>query len=344
MTRHYSPLESVPTNVITGFLGVGKTTAILHLLHNKPAEQRWAVLVNEFGEIGIDGSILQGHYGEEQQGIYVREVPGGCMCCAAGLPMQIVLNQLLTIAKPDRLLIEPTGLGHPKEILSVLSNPTYRKTLSLQKTITLMNALDIKDSRYTNNEIYNQQLEVADVVIANKVDLYQPQDKLKLQAYVQQHTTSNPEIVFTSNGEIDLSILNGPSQFKQPHTDNSSSHHHAPTSAPNIDPMPECGFVKKQNHGHEFSSVGWRFRNDFIFERNKVFSLLSATSAERLKAILNTDQGIYGYNMVAGTLSEVPLFGGGESCIEVINPLDNGEWEEQLLQCVAESSVSTSLS
>ena len=114
-------IRAVPTNIITGFLGVGKTSTILHLLKSKPNNERWAVLVNEFGEIGIDGALVQGQQTEEQ-GVVIREVPGGCICCAAGLPMQIALNQLLAKAKPDRLLIEPTGLGHPKEVLQVLSS------------------------------------------------------------------------------------------------------------------------------------------------------------------------------------------------------------------------------
>ena len=113
MLNDNTTIKAVPTNIITGFLGAGKTSAIVHLLQNKPKNERWAILVNEFGEIGIDGSLMQGQYSEEQ-GIFIREVPGGCMCCAAGLPMQIALNMLLAKAKPDRLLIEPTGLGHPK--------------------------------------------------------------------------------------------------------------------------------------------------------------------------------------------------------------------------------------
>lgn len=89
-----SALKAIPTNVITGFLGVGKSTAILNLLKQKPDNERWAVLVNEFGEVGIDGSLFTGQKTEEA-GIFIREVPGGCMCCAAGLPMQIALNMLL---------------------------------------------------------------------------------------------------------------------------------------------------------------------------------------------------------------------------------------------------------
>ncbi|MCW9018042.1 MAG: hypothetical protein OQJ89_13815, partial [Kangiellaceae bacterium] len=113
-------ITAIPTSIITGFLGVGKTTTILNLLKSKPSNERWAVLVNEFGEIGIDGSLFKGQQSEEN-GIFIREVPGGCMCCAASLPMQIALNRLLAYAKPDRLLIEPTGLGHPLEVLDVLS-------------------------------------------------------------------------------------------------------------------------------------------------------------------------------------------------------------------------------
>ena len=117
-------VHAVPTNIITGFLGVGKTSTILHLLENKPGNERWAVLVNEFGEIGIDGSLFEGQRGDKQ-GVVIREVPGGCMCCAAGLPMQVALNQLLVKARPDRLLIEPTGLGHPKDCL-LYTSPSPR--------------------------------------------------------------------------------------------------------------------------------------------------------------------------------------------------------------------------
>ena len=116
--------QPIPTNIITGFLGVGKTTVIKHLLSTKPVNERWAVLVNEFGEVGLDGSLLQ-EAERSDQDVYIREVPGGCMCCASGLPMQIALNQLIMRSKADRLLIEPTGLGHPKEVLNALPQPCY---------------------------------------------------------------------------------------------------------------------------------------------------------------------------------------------------------------------------
>ena len=102
----------IRTHLITGFLGVGKTTAILNLLKQKPEDEKWAVLVNEFGEVGVDGAVLQ------SQGAVVKEIPGGCLCCVSGLPFQIGLNMLIAKEKPDVLLIEPTGLGHPRNILA----------------------------------------------------------------------------------------------------------------------------------------------------------------------------------------------------------------------------------
>ena len=160
-------LSAIPTNIISGFLGAGNTSAILSLLEAKPEHERWAVLVNEFGEIGIDGGFFEGVH-TEQSGVFVREVPGGCMCCASGLSMQIALNQLLARARPHRLLIEPTGLGHPREVLEVLSANHYQDVLNIQKNITLVDARKLTDIRYTLHETFNQQIDVADIVVGNK--------------------------------------------------------------------------------------------------------------------------------------------------------------------------------
>ncbi|MBU3825669.1 MAG: GTP-binding protein, partial [Candidatus Oceanisphaera merdipullorum] len=87
---------AVITHLVMGFLGTGKTTLLRHLLANKPEHERWAILVNEFGEVGIDGALLT------EQGATIKEIPGGCLCCVSGLPFQIGLNALLHKAKPDR--------------------------------------------------------------------------------------------------------------------------------------------------------------------------------------------------------------------------------------------------
>ncbi|MBL4827872.1 MAG: GTP-binding protein [Spongiibacteraceae bacterium] len=179
-----SVLKAIPTNVITGFLGVGKSTAIVHLLKQKPHNERWAVLVNEFGEVGIDGGLIHGN-NKAEQGITIREVPGGCMCCTAGLPMQMAPNSLLTRAKPQRLLIEPSGLGHPKEVLDTLSSPHYRSVLDMRATVTLVDARKMLDERYTDHQSFNQQLEIADIIVANKADQYQNKDFPALLKYLE---------------------------------------------------------------------------------------------------------------------------------------------------------------
>ena len=129
-----------------GLLRVGKTTAILDLLKRKPENEKWAVLVNEFGRVGIDGAILS------SQGATVREVPGGCLCCAVGLPFQLAVNRLLAEVKPDRLLIEPTGLGHPKRVLDMLIEGYFRTVLNVQACICMVDLRKLKNSQYTNQK------------------------------------------------------------------------------------------------------------------------------------------------------------------------------------------------
>ena len=173
------PLANIQTNIITGFLGAGKSTAILSLMRQKPQNERWAILVNEFGEVGIDGGLLSS---QAEQDFFIREVAGGCMCCAAGLPMQMAMNMLLARAKPDRLIIEPTGLGHPFEVMRVLAAENYEDLLDLRSTLTLVDARKVSDSRYTLHKTFNQQIEIADVILASKSDLYSSADLSNLRA------------------------------------------------------------------------------------------------------------------------------------------------------------------
>ena len=178
-------LSGIKTNIITGFLGAGKSTAILHLLHSKPSTERWAILVNEFGEIGVDGGLLKGQ-APVRDDVMVFEIPGGCMCCAAGLPMEMALSQLFFLASPDRLIIEPTGLGHPAEVLSVLASDAYRDCLALHTTVALVDARNMADDRHSQHPSFIQQLEIADVILANKADLATNSDLQRLSTYLEQ--------------------------------------------------------------------------------------------------------------------------------------------------------------
>ncbi|MEX0336112.1 GTP-binding protein [Vibrio tubiashii] len=335
MSTDSSAIMGVPTNIITGFLGVGKTSAILNLMKSKPEDERWAVLVNEFGEIGVDGSLFQGQSNQGQQ-VFIREVPGGCMCCAAGLPMQIALNQLLSEAKPDRLLIEPTGLGHPKEVLEVLSSKHYRQVLSLQKNVTLVDARKLSDQRYTHHEAFNQQIAIADTVVGNKQDLYQPGDKTKLKAYVAEISRPNTKVVFAVHGRLPLSEFEGKANLDElvPHHHHHHHHHHESKPLASELPMPDSGMLKATNSGEGYQSAGWRFAANKLFDRQKLLRLLVGLKAERMKAVFITQDGIFGYNLTEDGLTESELDECSETRIEVIAETIAADLESKLLECV----------
>lgn len=322
---------AVPTNIISGFLGVGKTTAILHLLAHKPSNESWAVLVNEFGEIGIDGSLLSGQYSEEK-GVFIREVPGGCMCCTAGLPMQIALNQLLSRAKPDRLLIEPTGLGHPLEVLQVLLSEHYQDVLAVQKIVTLVDARKLTDQRYIEHETFNQQIAIADIIVGNKEDLYEGEDKKRLRTYAKQKGSPYLKVIFTQQGVLEPDCLQGATATTL--RVRRHDHHQNDTSSLSEAPIPACGYIKAVNQGEGFESIGWRFDPSKQFKRADLFTFISGLVVERMKAVFITESGIFGYNLTSDTLTEIELDDCMESRIEIITTKISDDWEPQLLACI----------
>ena len=341
------PLLNIPTNIITGFLGVGKTTAITQLLKHKPPNERWAILVNEFGEVGIDGSLFKGGKANNE-GVFVSEVPGGCMCCASGLPMQIALSLLLARAKPHRLIIEPTGLGHPKEVVQALSVEYYREVLELNSTITLVDARKLSDSRYTDNETFNQQLDIADVIIANKIDLYEEGDLPNLISYLGELYQGQDKPIFpVADGNIDIDCLSGKSRFtcKQKQSSSVGSKEQeilsnridsGTFSAVKKPAFNEQGYFSVSNTGEGFFSKGWVFRPDMLFDKEKLDILLSGASCERAKAVFITRDGVVSYNKVDSVLTEMALDDTLDSRIELISKEKSTfiSFEKSLLDCM----------
>jgi len=324
---HQTDITAVPTNVITGFLGAGKTTAILHLLRHKPEHERWAVLVNEFGEIGVDGTLVKGIHTEEE-GIFVREVPGGCMCCTAGLPMQIALNQLLAKARPHRLLIEPTGLGHPAEVLQTLAAEHYRDVLSIQKTITLVDARKLTDARYTSHDTFNQQIAIADLVVGNKKDLYDDADRARLKAYVEEKGSPGIRVESVTQGAIDPQWLQGPASPTAP------AYRPGPARPSDTRLLGTPSSPPASGQGEGYESIGWHFDAGQIFDYGKLLAFLTGLEAERMKAAFITDRGVFGYNLTRDGLTEVELDELTESRFEIIaNQVDPG-WEMHLHHCL----------
>jgi len=312
----------VKTNIITGFLGVGKTTAIQHLLKHKPAHERWAILVNEFGEVGIDGAL---HQGNVSDAVFIKEVPGGCMCCTSGLPMQIALNQLLARAKPHRLLIEPTGIGHPKEVLSTLAEPHYQDIIDLQATLTLIDARKASQSRYREHETFKDQLEVADHIVATKADLYNEQDLTHLSDYLASLHLSSTPVSVIKHGEAHPAWLDAPSRRQTQLDGQSHEHEHEHEHENHHSPLPDLhaelqrhGMVETTNKGAGFFSKGWIFTPDHIFDFYQVLDFMNMAQAERIKAVFITENGIYGFNKADGVLTTMEMDESEDSRIEFI--------------------------
>jgi G3E family GTPase len=291
----------IPTNMITGFLGVGKTTAITHLLKHKPQNEIWSVLVNEFGEIGIDGAMLK------SVNAHVREVPGGCICCVAGLPMKIALNMMIATTKPDRIIIEPTGLGHPEEIINTLLGEYYESVLDLRATITLIDPRKLSDKRYSENANFQDQIAVADVLIANKTDTCGVAEKRAFDELVASFEPPKQAAFWVEHGQLEAAWLDFP---RASHTLKNPQHHRKNSLSPQGElynaavRLPEGErFVRRENSANGFYSCGWLFQPDIQFNFNQLFGWLSGADFLRAKAVMHTHEGVYMFNAENGVLS-----------------------------------------
>lgn len=325
--------KAIPANIITGFLGVGKTTTILSLLKHKPDHEKWAVLVNEFGEIGIDGGLLNSQSDAQDQ-IAIKEVAGGCMCCAGGVSTQVALNQLIKQAQPDRLIIEPTGLGHPKEIIKTIQQDVYKDVLDYRNTITLLDPRHSTDECYIQHDIYQQQLDVADIFVANKCDLASDADLSALRKVLADRGLSKIPLIETKQGELDASLLDEQSQTKLSEQKDESLNIFSVILDPTLHAdHAGDGFIRKHHQQQGFNSVGWVFTAETCFDYFDLSALLGGLDTQRLKAIMRTDRGVYTFNHSEGVLSSQPIEAAADSRLEVISneAFDADSFEQALL-------------
>ncbi|WP_220789471.1 CobW family GTP-binding protein [Craterilacuibacter sinensis] len=158
-------MKKTIVNLLSGFLGVGKTTVLRHLIAHKPAHERWAIIVNEFGEIGIDGAVLSD--GE----VPVAEIAGGCLCCVAGPQMTVTVATLLRRERPDRLIIEASGLAHAASVIDELRAKPLGDALEIGAVLTLVDPRQFVNPDYALQPLYRDQVAIADVLLATKLDL-----------------------------------------------------------------------------------------------------------------------------------------------------------------------------
>ena len=214
-------MMTIPVNIITGVLGVGKTTAIRHLISQRPANERWAIVVNEFGALGIDGAILDtagglskvdgGGSSKGDGGVIVREVAGGCLCCAVAAPFTVAVTQLLRRAKPDRLIIEPSGMGHPGGLHDALQDEHLGKVLRIAATIALVDMTQVaRGGALVESEAFRDQVESADVVVGAKGDVATVADQCRFTDWARTLYPPKLAVHVIARGELRLDVLNTP--------------------------------------------------------------------------------------------------------------------------------------
>lgn len=309
------------TNLITGFLGSGKTTTIRHLLAHKPADERWAVLVNEFGEVGVDGALLAA------SGALLKEIPGGCMCCVNGLPMQIGLNALLRQGKPDRLLIEPTGLGHPKQILDMLTADVYQPWIDLRATLALLDARQLLEARYYQDSNFQDQLAAADIIVANKIDKLDAPAELALSTW-RQESLGERTLIAVSQGGVAPSLLDTPRQnLRDLPAHPSHTHSQAPASVLAALSLPEHQRWRRHlNQGQGYYGCGWVFDAQTCFDTIGLLEWARLAPVERVKGVLRIPEGLVLINRQDADLHiETQSAAPPDSRIELIHYADS-DW------------------
>ena len=214
----FSDAERIPTHLISGFLGSGKTTLLQRLLdHCLARGLKPAVMINEYGEVNIDGELLRG------RGYTVREMTNGCICCTIGGTLGLALREVAAL-KPDVIFIEATGLADPVELID---QATKEDVLPLVRLASLVAVLDPVNFARLAEEVHSgirQQTELADFVLINKRDRA---DARTLEALVTQVRNLNPraEVVLTERGDMEYDRLLGKAgEVTRP----AARHHQAP--------------------------------------------------------------------------------------------------------------------
>lgn len=280
-------LTHIPTHIIAGPLGAGKTTLIRQLLAQKPAHERWAVLINEFGQIGLDQALLT----TDQAGVGFAEVPGGCLCCVNGVPFQVALGRLLRRVKPQRLLIEPSGLGHPLALLKQLQSPPWQSVLALQPLLLVLDAPALAAGQRLA-ETQSSALAQAGLLLLNKADQLEAGALERLH----QQLAAYP-LRFCSHAQVALADIPGMA------TDTAAVVCEVPTLQAEPAPatlwlnprQPLCAWQQQDSAW----SIGWRWHPALRFDLTALAECLQAWQLLRAKAVMHHAQGWSSLNKVA---------------------------------------------
>lgn len=239
-------LAKLPVTVITGFLGSGKTTLISHLIQN-PGGKRLAVVVNEFGDVGVDGEILKGCAIPDCPAENIMELANGCICCTVADDFIPTIEALMALdPRPEHILIETSGLALPKPLLKAFDWPDIRSKITVDGVIALADAEAVASGRFAPDvarvdaqrladdsidhetplsEVFEDQISCADIILLTKPDLAGPEGVARAKALIAAEAPRPLPVIEVAEGVIDPRVILGLEAAAEDDMDARPSHH-----------------------------------------------------------------------------------------------------------------------
>jgi len=239
-------LAKIPVTVVTGFLGSGKTTLIRHLIETT-AGRRLAVIVNEFGDVGVDGEILKSCAIPDCPAENIVELANGCICCTVADDFIPTIEALMALdPAPDHILIETSGLALPKPLLKAFDWPAIRSRVTVDGVIALADAEAVAAGRFAPDvarvdaqrladdsldhetplsEVFEDQISCADVVLLTKPDLAGVDGVAKAKAIVEAEASRPLPVIEVAEGAVDARVILGLGAAAEDDLDARPSHH-----------------------------------------------------------------------------------------------------------------------
>ncbi|MDO5704189.1 MAG: cobalamin biosynthesis protein CobW [Paracoccus sp. (in: a-proteobacteria)] len=241
-----SDLSKVPVTVVTGFLGSGKTTLISHLIRNAGG-RRLAVVVNEFGSVGVDGEILKSCAIPDCPAENIVELANGCICCTVADDFVPTVEALLALdPRPDHILIETSGLALPKPLLRAFDWPAIRSRITVDGVVALADAEAVAAGRFAPDvaavdaqraaddsidhetplsEVFEDQIACADLILLTKPDLAGPEGVAAARAVIAAEMPRPVPVIEVAEGAVDPRVLLGLGAAAEDDLDARPSHH-----------------------------------------------------------------------------------------------------------------------
>jgi cobalamin biosynthesis protein CobW len=236
----------VPCTVVTGFLGAGKTTLIRHILENA-GDKRLALIVNEFGDVGVDGEILKGCGIDACPEENIVELSNGCICCTVADDFVPALDQILSrTPRVDHILIETSGLALPKPLVQAFQWPSVKTRVTVDGVVAVVDGPALAAGRVASDmealaaqraadgsldhddpveEVFEDQVACADLIILSKSDLMDAAGSARANAALDGHVARAVKVVPTAQGKVDPAVLLGLGLAVEDDIENRRSHH-----------------------------------------------------------------------------------------------------------------------